>query len=174
MAIETGRITINETAIIELDSSPLTGGGFDSPVGTLSVDKTTGILYRKQNTSPTGWEIMSRGNVRAVGEVQTTSPNDVLLQGMTITPTAGTYLVWAYTNSNNSSNGATNRFSVYSGGVQQADTLDNILVQNNRHFTWCASCEVTVNGIQAIEIRWNRSSGTARCFGRYITIVRVA
>lgn len=56
MAIETGRITINETAIIELDSSPLTGGGFDSPLGSICVDKLTGILYRKNTVSPTGWE----------------------------------------------------------------------------------------------------------------------
>ena len=56
MAIETGRITINETAIIELDSSPLTGGGFESPLGSISVDKSTGIFYRKNTVSPTGWE----------------------------------------------------------------------------------------------------------------------
>lgn len=174
MAIETGRITINETAIIELDSSPLTGGGFASPIGALAVDKVTGILYRKQNASPTGWESLSRDNVRAVGQVQTTSSSDVLLSDMTVTPPSGTYLVWAYTNSNNSTNGAINRFSVYSGGVQQGNTLDDIQVNNNRHHAWAASCEVTVNGTQSIEIRWRRSSGTARCFGRYITILRVA
>lgn len=174
MADETGRITINETAIIEIDSSPLTGGGFASPVGSLAVDKVTGVLYRKQNASPTGWEILSRGNVREVAQAQTTSASDVLLTNMTITPPAGVYLVWAYTNSNNSSNGAINRFSIYSGGVQQANTLDNIQVNSNRRHSWSASCEVTVDGTQNIEVRWNRNTGTARCFGRYITILRVA
>jgi len=117
---------------------------------------------------------LARYNVRATNEAQTTSGSDVLLTDMIITPVAGTYLVFAYTSNNNTTNGAINRFSVYSAGVEVADTKDNIQVSNNRIHTWGASCEVTVNGSQAIEIRWNRSSGTARCFGRYITLIRVA
>jgi hypothetical protein len=151
MAIETGRITINETAIIELDSSPLTGGGFDSPVGTLSVDKTTGMLYRKQNTSPTGWEIMSRGNVRATGEVQTTSPNFVDLSGMSITPVAGTYLVFAMAQTRQHRN--VNQGARYNISIDNSAVADTELEfrrgggqTSNVSMTYNMSCEVTVNG----------------------------
>jgi hypothetical protein len=112
-------------------------------------------------------------NIKANGEVQTTSSNDTLLSDMTITPAAGTYLIIAHTTSLNTTNGAINRFSLYVGGNQVSSTLQDIQVSNNRHHSWSASSIETVNGSQAIEIRWNRNSGTARCFGRYISIIRV-
>jgi hypothetical protein len=112
-------------------------------------------------------------NVKANGEVQTTSSNDILLQDMTITPPEGTYLIIAHTISLNTTNGAINRFGIYVGGNQVSNTIQNIQVSNNRHHTWSASSIETVNGSQAIEIRWSRNTGTAICFLRYISIIRV-
>lgn len=120
---------------------------------------------------------IARNNVRATGEVQTTSTNDVLLQNMTITPPAGTYLVFAFAQPrHNNSNGKT-WYSIYAGGTQVSNTLYDVDRGGNQgdvHGAYNMSCEVTVNGSQAIDIRWRSQSGTARTFGRYLTLIRVA
>jgi hypothetical protein len=131
-------------------------------------------LALKSNVGHTHGLNLLRYNIKANNELQTTSPNYILIPGMTVTPEAGTYIVIAYTASRNSSNGAINRFSLYSANVEVTGTSDNIQVSNNRIHAWSASCEVTLNGSQAVEIRWNRSAGTASVFGRYLTLIKVA
>lgn len=116
-------------------------------------------------------------HVKAVNEVQTNSSTDVLLSGMTITPPAGTYNVTAYTKGMHSSGGATWTPSLYAGGVIVANTQDSVtrnsglLVGGGSH-VWSAIAEVTVNGSQAIEIRWKTSNGTASIYGRYLKLDR--
>ncbi len=227
MAIETGRITINETAIIELDSSPLTGGGFDSPVGALAVNKNDGNMFRKETLSPTGWqqfsinlhaarhlpsgadpletasgvtvstngsnsegnaESFARSNhthkveilsatVKANNSVTTTSGTDVLLTGMTATPPAGTYKIMAHASALLSQN-TDMFFSVYVGGVQVTASQGQRTRSNNntanQRMDWNYFDDVTVNGSQAIEIRWRRTAGTATAFDRQLSYMRVS
>ena len=45
---------------------------------------------------------------------------------------------------------------------------------NDGSLPWSMSGQFTVNGSQAIEIRWRVSAGTGKCTGRYITLIRVA
>jgi hypothetical protein len=265
MTLISGFITINETALLEINSDPRLSGGLDRPVGDIAVDTESGLIYIKKTTSPTGWDVLFQGtieqnqipvanasqqfsgsnnltwngsnlglngtvnnvnvqshssrhlpngddplttltgvtisssgantlgssnafsradhthkvelaqfNVRSVAQTQTTSSTDVLLDSMTITPPSGEYLGFFYTNSNNTTNGAINRFSVYVGGVQQSETLQNIRVSNNRNHSWFVSLPVLVDGSEAVEIRWNRSTGTGRTFGRSISLLRVS
>lgn len=102
--------------------------------------------------------------------------SDVLMTGMTITPTAGTYLVLASCTSNNSGNN-TNFISVYSGGVQVSGTQQAIVRTHNNlanfKIQYVSNCQVTVNGSQAIDIRWRVSAGTGTCYSRYLTIIKV-
>lgn len=108
--------------------------------------------------------------------ITTTSTSDVLMTGMTITPTSGTYLVLASCTSNNSGNN-TNFISVYSGGVQVSGTQQSILRTNNNlanaRLQYVSNCQVTVNGSQAIDMRWRVSTGTGTCYSRYLTIIKV-
>ncbi len=109
-------------------------------------------------------------------EITSTSATDVLLTGMTITPIAGTYKVYVITTSNNSGNN-TNFFSIYKGGVQVANTEKPVARISNTfalvRLGYEMICEVTVNGSEAIEIRWRRNAGTASCYSRELSILRV-
>lgn len=114
----------------------------------------------------------------ATVDVTTTSTTDVLVTGMTLTPPAGTYLVWFSGGADHSAQSVAVVVSIYVGGVLKTDsvrspvprfngvganTLTPIAVTNGR---------VTVNGAQAIEIRWKTASGTATMHQRTLNILR--
>jgi hypothetical protein len=114
-------------------------------------------------------------NVRAVNNVSTTSPTPVLLSGMTITPAAGTYIVHANFSATLSNNSTDVTGNIFSGGTLVANTAYSLRRgggQGDVTLTYVMSCEVTVNGSQAIEIHWQRSAGTATATGRSLTITR--
>jgi len=107
------------------------------------------------------------------GETQTTSPNFVLLPGMTITPVQGTYIAIASVTHFNNTNAVLNRLAIFAGGVQSSVTHE-LLLRNNFRVTTSILAVASVSGSQAIEIRWNRSGGTASAFARQLMIARVA
>jgi len=122
----------------------------------------------------------SRISVRATGEVQTTSTNFVDLNGMAITPVAGTYLVFAMAQTRqhqNNNQGARYNISIDNSAVAntQLELIRGGTQTSSVSMTYNMSCEVTVNGSQAIKIRWQSTvNNTARTFGRYLTLIRVA
>lgn len=61
MAVELGRITVNNTDIIELDSNPSLGSGFNTnvDVGDQAIDTATGKQYAKTGSGATDWSPMS-------------------------------------------------------------------------------------------------------------------
>ena len=117
--------------------------------------------------------------VSANATANTASGTNALLTSMTLTPASGTYLVWASVDVSNNANGGTTFISIFSGGVQQTNSVraaSNTGVQftGSRH-TLATASRVTVNGSQAIEIRWRTNgTGTSTALGRSLTILRVA
>lgn len=114
-------------------------------------------------------------------DLNTTSTTDSLLTGMTITPAAGTYLVWFSTSITSNLAGAAVSTSFYVGGVQKADSLRKIIPLDGGALSVGAARGImqfqgliTVNGSQAIEIRWSTSGGTATCGPRTMNTLRVA
>ncbi len=105
----------------------------------------------------------------AGSNVTTTSTTDVLMTGMTITPAAGTYQVNFVTSVTHGTADASVSISIYSGGsILAASTMLAIPKVSSSFGAPVAATlnhttmgEVTVNGAQAIEIRWKTSAGTA-------------
>lgn len=114
-------------------------------------------------------------SVNASGDITTTSLTDVVATGMTITPTAGTYIVLFSSDMKNSSNNRTMNYSIYVNGVQVANSQRINSVNNNidRNVAHTSSV-VTVNGSEAIDIRWRTSGNTATMGNRILTLLKVS
>ncbi len=112
----------------------------------------------------------------ATASTTTTSATDVLMSGMTVTPAAGTYSVFFGTALQHTTNNQIVYVSIYVGGTKQ--TYSERPYQSGR---WVGSAycgdthaRVTVNGSQAIEVRWRTSAATATALQRSLMIVRVS
>lgn len=143
-----------------------TGNGFTS------TDVQSAIVESTHN--------LIEGEASATADATTNSGTDSLLTGMTDTPVAGTYLVWFSTTITSPTAGAAISISIYVGGVQKADSLRKIipfsggtLTSGNARGGVFTNGVVTVNGSQAIEIRWSTSSGTMTSGPRTLNILRV-
>lgn len=100
---------------------------------------------------------------------------DTLMSGMTLTPAAGTYLVWFTGDIATSTNGTVATMSVYSGGTL-ATSSERPFSRGAQAVTasFDAVARVTVNGAQAIEGRWRVTGGTGTNTRRSLAILRVS
>lgn len=115
----------------------------------------------------------------ATGDTTTTSGTDALINSMTVTPAAGTYLVLFNSSMVSNQAGATISTSYYVGGSQVAASLRKIIPFDggtlsalNARGLMTLSEEIAVNGSQAIEVRWSTSGGTATCGPRSLNTIR--
>lgn len=110
----------------------------------------------------------------ATATTTTTSVTDVLLDNMTLTPASGTYFVTFSTSGLNSGNGAErNWYSIYVNGVQNAASERRLGIAGGATIPINTSAIVTVNGSQAIEIRWRVAAGTGTSYQRSLNCVRI-
>lgn len=121
-------------------------------------------------------------SVTATGKTTTTSSSDVVISGMTITPVAGTYIVIFSTCLKNTGTNGNVAVSIYSGGSINSHSERVCSPQfasggyggtPSLSFPIETHATVTVNGSQAIEARWRRSTGTASCSTRSMIIWKV-
>lgn len=109
----------------------------------------------------------------------TTSLTDVVVTGMTITPAAGSYLVLFSTFLRHSNGNATINMSIYVGGVQvatsnrQAIPFVGALSAITQSMPLAINEWITVDGTQAIDVRWKTSTGTATAGAGTFTIVKL-
>jgi hypothetical protein len=104
----------------------------------------------------------------------TTSTSYVVMLGMTSTPSAGTYVVMFSSTLSVSSASAVVTYGVYVGG--------SLITHSERSYRGATSAisaiysqaKVTVNGSQAVEIRYKTSTGTVTVNARNMEIVAVA
>lgn len=184
-----GRVTVVNQNLISIVSTQVTNfattvlgtvlTGFSAATATAvtaadSVLVAIGKLQGQLNTilNPATTMVSTSGNLT------TTSTTDVLMTGMTLTPPAGTYQVYFTTSVSHGSNGAMINMALYAGGVElansQTQTTPRVAVGlNAAALTLNQSVigEVTVDGSQAIEIRWNTSTGTATSVGNRMMII---
>lgn len=119
--------------------------------------------------------------ISTTGAITTTSATDVVMAGITLTPLAGTYQVRFTTSFTHSANNANIFFSIYAGGAQDAASEMEVrpTIQGGVTPTLAlvlsgsTLAEVTVNGSQAIEVRWRTSASTATSTNRYMIITRI-
>lgn len=159
---------------------------------TRSVSPAQGIFFDNSTNSYIATDVQAAieeagsgvhlqdGEVSATASTTAPSGTDALMTGMTITPVSGTYLVWFSCDINSPTAGAVVSVSIYVGGTQKGDSLRKVMpfaggtltVGNQRAFTG-TNGRVTVNGSQAIEIRWSTSSGTITTSDRTMNTLRV-
>lgn len=116
---------------------------------------------------------------RTNNEVIANNGTDLLLDSMTLTPPAGTYLVFASVILSNNNRNADIIPSIYVGGVQVANTEEAMENngQNNQtdsFMTYMTELEVTVNGSQAIEIRTRTTAGNTTFRLRTLRAMRIS
>lgn len=125
---------------------------------------------------------LSSTEVTATATTTTTSTTDVLINSMTTTPVAGTYIVWFHTTLQSNTNNVNVFVSIYAGGVQAAGSEMDSTPQIQGGLTPSLNSNVpigtintvTVNGSQAIEARWRVSAAaTATALSRTLQILRV-
>jgi len=119
--------------------------------------------------------MLSSNQVLAVLDTTTTSNTDVVAAGMTLTPLAGTYLVWFNGSAElNQSAGTDQTFiSVYSAGSQATSSEERCLNGTNSSFPFSCMAKVTVDGTQTIEGRWRVDGGTGTMHQRSLIILRL-
>jgi len=147
--------------------------GFQGPQGS------QGWQGRVGPQGPQGWQGLqgpspAQSNATATGDITTPSLVDVLATGMTLTPAAGTYMVWFSGSSANSNNNNTNYMSIWAAGVQVAASEERmIMAAASKSQPFCCVAVVTVNGAQAIEGRWRVSANTGTMHQRTLAILKV-
>lgn len=114
----------------------------------------------------------------ATASTTTTSSTDVLMSGMTLTPPAGTYMAWFSGSVGQSAANNTVTVSIYAGGsqiahTQRVNTPTLTFSAGAARTTVATNGVVTVNGSQAVEIRWRRNAGTATCDQRTFNLIQV-
>lgn len=109
----------------------------------------------------------------------TTSTTDVLMTGITTTPVAGTYIVWFSNWLTHSNGNAIITQTMYVGGVAKADSIRasipfvGALSAVTQDITAAMQGVITVNGSQAVEIRWKTSTGTGTAHNGNLTLLRI-
>jgi len=115
-------------------------------------------------------------SVNAAGNITTASATAVLATDMTITPGAGTYIVWFNTDLTHTTNSRSITISVYANGSLVTNSDKTVLLNNgnNDRFIATTTAIVTVSAGQAIEGRWLTSGATATMGNRILTLLKVA
>lgn len=107
--------------------------------------------------------------------------SDALIAGMTVTPLAGTYYVSFSCDISSGSSGAAISVSVYVAGVQVTQSLRKIipfsggtLTSGSGRGAMYTQALASVNGSQAIEIRWSTSNAGPTAADRNMILLKVA
>lgn len=118
--------------------------------------------------------------VTSATNATTTSTTDVQMTGMTSTPIAGTYFITFSAGVQQNISGDTITVSIYSNGVidtastrVSAPFAGGTLTAGQGSCIYATQGIVTVNGSQAIEIRWHVSGGTGTVFNRSMILLKI-
>lgn len=113
--------------------------------------------------------------VNATGLTTTTNTIDTLMDSMTLTPTAGTYLGLFNTDCSSTADDAIISASIYLNGIQLPETERSIIPRSNGTNTrgvLATQGIVSPDGSQAVEVRWNISSGTGTANNRSLHLLK--
>ena len=137
---------------------PASGGG------TLNFLRADGTFA---NPLPTLYEVLQTAS--------TTNPNtsDTVITGLTLTPPAGDYTATFDSTVDSTTNARLHTFSIYVNGVQVASTVRTIFTDTAKYQSISIkSGKLTVNGSQAIDVRWAMSAGVGTIYQRIFTLTR--
>lgn len=135
---------------------PIGPPGIPGPAGPPGVSGVNNACIAESNVSTT-----------------TNSHISVLMNSMTITPTAGIYAVWFNGDLDNSQGHSTIVTSIYSNNVLEPSSQRNYL-HNNEFGSFSSMAIVNVNGAQSIEGRWKTDKGSATNYHRSLMIIKIS
>lgn len=106
--------------------------------------------------------------------VTTTSTSDVVMTNMTLTLPKGTYhfifdgLIY------NTTNNRDNELSLYKAGVQVANSIKTTHSDSSTERTTVTIHKIiSVNGSEAVDVRWHTSANTAGCLQKHFMAIRL-
>lgn len=118
--------------------------------------------------------------VSATASALAPTGTNTLINSMTISPAAGTYIVWFDCDINSGSAGAAITCSIYVGGVQDVSSVRKIvpfsggtLTSGSARGIMALHCTVVVTSGQAVEIRWSSSNSGPTAAARTLTLLRI-
>lgn len=134
------------------------------------------------DVNPNSYPALAYAEAQATANDTLTATSDTLINNMTLTPLAGTYLVWFSSSHTNDSNGDDTYYSIYAGGAQIVPSeriarsfINGVVIGNQPNGTTMATqCLVTVDGTQAIEVKARVTGGTTTIYQRTMNILKVA
>ncbi len=144
--------------------------------GRLRYDGATETWQVSENTGAYHPLVPLATAATATADTTTTSASDVLVNSMTLTPAAGTYMVWFSGSVDHSANNGSGEMSIYAGGAQVASSeRDFARGAGQGDVTTPFTCValVTVDGIETIEGQWRTASATLTMHERTLHIVEV-
>lgn len=140
--------------------------------GTANAQGTANTFAKSDHVHAT---VISNSSVTATGTTTSTSTTEVLIAGMTLTPSAGTYYVSFSTSAVNSGTGALRFFvSIYVDGTIVDHSERSLGSTGGVVQTVHTHAVVTVNGSQTIEARWRAVAGTNTAYARSLTAIRLS
>ena len=117
---------------------------------------------------------LTSNSVNAAGTITTTSTTDVTATSMTLTPAAGTYLVFFTSDLSVSVAGASVYTSVYFNTTQQTNSMQTYVnASTGNRFACNNQARIVADGTNSVTIRWHVSSGTATMGNRTLTLLRI-
>jgi hypothetical protein len=117
--------------------------------------------------------VISNNKAASTSSATTSSASNSAIASMTVTPVAGTYVVFFEGVFSNSVNNALTTFSIYSDASQISDSIRIFKTQNNLNLGCRSTAVITVNGSNVITAQWNTSTGTSTIVGRSLMAIRV-
>lgn len=122
---------------------------------------------------------ITNSEATATADTTTTSTTDVLINAMTLSPSAGTYLAIYSTCVDHSAQSVAVVLSIYVGGSLITDSVRSPVPRFNalgaNSLNPCVAIQniVAVTAGQAVEARWKTASGTATSHQRTLSLVRL-
>lgn len=171
--IANGLASLDAGAKLPITQAP-TASAVSLSTSSANAEGTASSLARADHTHAVS---ITNSEATATASTTTTSATDGLVAGMTLTPAAGTYLAMFSTTASHSSTGATISFSLYAGGAQAAASVRTIIPRPTNATNQIAVATqgiVTVNGSQAVEVRWSTSASTATANQRTLTLIKLS
>ena len=191
----TYRLLGTSTARAELRMYEQTGNGTNyiafRPPASVTADRTlvfpdsvgtSGQVLRTDGSNPATltWGVSNITNqaVTATADTSTTSSTYVVVNTMTITPASGTYLAMFSTSGGVGSNNATGHWAIHVGGTIVSHSERQLITgggpTSGMEDSMMTQAIVTPNGSQAVDVRYQTSTGTFTMHERSLTLIRLS
>lgn len=116
-----------------------------------------------------------KNSVNAAGDITTTSTSYVVVTSLTITPVAGNYIAMFDSGVTHDTNNEKVYYAIFVNGVQVTNSERIFTCQNaaERNAATTHVNNITVDGTQAVDVRWKVDVGTGTMGNRILTLIRL-